>query len=82
MDIGIKLAKAFGATVFATAQQKCSAIRRFGADYAINYREEDFAKVCHDQTTGRGVDIVVDIVAATICPVKWVISAWWSTGDH
>ena len=67
---GIKLAKAFGATVFATARtaEKCSAISRFGADYAINYREEDFAKVCHDQTTGRGVDVVVDIVGGDYLP--------------
>ena len=67
---GIKLAKAFGATVFATARtaEKCSAIRRFGADYAINYLEEDFAKVCHDQTTGRGVDVVVDIVGGDYLP--------------
>ena len=44
------------------------AISRFGADYAINYREQDFAKVCYDQTDGRGVDVVVDIVGGDYLP--------------
>ena len=40
----IQLAREFGARVFATAgsAEKCEACRRFGAEQAINYREEDF----------------------------------------
>ena len=40
----IQLAKAFGATVLATAgsDEKCAACRDLGADHAINYREQDF----------------------------------------
>ena len=52
----IKIAKAFGAKVFATARNdtKCAAIRRFGADAAINYKNDDFLDVARDLTDGRG----------------------------
>lgn len=57
----IQLAKAFGATVYATAgsEEKCEVCRRLGATRAINYREEDFAAVV--QGAG-GVDVVLDII--------------------
>ncbi len=66
----IKIAKAFGATVFSTArtEEKCAAIRRFGADYAINYVEEDFVEVCREKTDGRGIDVIVDIIAGDYLP--------------
>ena len=67
---GIKLAKAFGATVFATARtaKKCRAMRQFGADYAINYREQDFVELCQNETAGRGIDVIVDIVGGDYLP--------------
>ena len=67
---GIKLAKAFGATVFATARTavKCAAIYKFGADFAINYREQDFVEVCHKETAGRGIDVIADIVGGDYLP--------------
>src|SRR5262249_2798717 len=60
----IQLAKAFGATVFATAgsDEKCAAIRALGADRAINYRSEDFVAVVKSATAGRGVDVVLDMI--------------------
>jgi NADPH2:quinone reductase len=60
----IQLARAFGATVYATAgtDQKCAACRRLGADEAINYRTSDFAEAVARITGGRGVDIILDIV--------------------
>lgn len=66
----IKLAKAHGATVFSTARTaaKCDAIRRFGADHAINYVEQDFAEVCRRETEGRGVDVIVDIIGGDYLP--------------
>lgn len=66
----ISLAKAKGATVFATArtEEKCAAVRRFGADHAINYREQDFAKVCRAATDGRGVDVIIDIIGGDYLP--------------
>ncbi len=62
----IQLAKAFGATVYTTAgsDEKCSACVKLGADYAINYRDADFAKVVRHETGGRGVDVILDMIGA------------------
>ncbi|WP_295522545.1 NAD(P)H-quinone oxidoreductase [uncultured Pseudacidovorax sp.] len=61
----IQLAKAFGATVIATAgsADKCRACLDLGADHAINYREQDFAEEAKRITDGRGVDVILDMVA-------------------
>jgi NADPH2:quinone reductase len=60
----IQLAKAFGATVLATAgsDEKCAACRDLGADHAINYRTEDFVAATKAATGGRGVDLILDMV--------------------
>lgn len=61
----IQLAKAFGATVFTTAgnEEKSKVCRELGADHAINYNKDDFVDVCKDATEGRGVDVILDMVA-------------------
>jgi putative PIG3 family NAD(P)H quinone oxidoreductase len=60
----IQLARAFGARVFATAgsADKCAACERLGAARCINYRDADFLAVVREQTAGRGVDVVLDMV--------------------
>ena len=60
----IQLARAFGATVIATAgsEEKCEACRRLGATTAINYNAEDFVIAVRDATGGSGVDVILDIV--------------------
>lgn len=60
----IQLAKAFGATVLATAgsEEKCAACRELGADHAINYRGEDFVAAAKAATGGRGVNLILDMV--------------------
>ena len=60
----IQLAKAFGATVIATAgsAEKCRACRELGADHAIDYRQEDFVAAAKAATGGRGVDLILDMV--------------------
>jgi NADPH2:quinone reductase len=60
----IQFARAFGSRVFATAgsDEKCRACERLGAEQAINYRELDFVAAVKAATTGRGVDVVLDIV--------------------
>lgn len=60
----IQLAKAFGATVLATAgsEEKCRACRDLGADHAINYRTEDFVAAAKAATDGKGVDLILDMV--------------------
>jgi NADPH2:quinone reductase len=61
----IQMAKALGARVIATAgsDEKCAACLKLGADHAINYRTQDFAAVARELTDGRGVDVVLDMVA-------------------
>ena len=60
----IQLARAFGATVLATAgsDDKCQACRSIGAHTAINYNAADFAAEARSATDGRGVDVILDIV--------------------
>lgn len=64
----IQLAKAFGATVLATAgsDEKCNACRRLGADMAINYRKQDFHTVVCEFC--GGVDVILDIVGGDYIP--------------
>ncbi len=61
----IQLARAFGATVIATAgsDEKCAACVQLGAHHAINYRSQDFVAEAKRITDGRGVDVVLDMVA-------------------
>ncbi|MDT8991164.1 NAD(P)H-quinone oxidoreductase [Curvibacter sp. APW13] len=61
----IQMAKAAGATVIVTAgsQAKCDACRALGADHAINYRSQDFVAEVQRITGGRGVDVILDMVA-------------------
>ena len=61
----IQLAKALGARVIATAgsDEKCAACLTLGADHAINYKTQDFAVEAMKLTDGRGVDVVLDMVA-------------------
>ena len=56
----IQLAKAFGATVFATAgsKEKCDACDELGATKCINYKEEDFESVLKDEK----IDVILDMI--------------------
>ena len=61
----IQIAKAFGATAIVTAgsDAKCAACLALGADHAINYKTHDFEAEVLRLTQGRGVDVVLDMVA-------------------
>ncbi len=61
----IQLAKALGAKVIATAgsDDKCAACLALGADHAINYNAQDFQVEAGRITSGRGVDVILDMVA-------------------
>jgi putative PIG3 family NAD(P)H quinone oxidoreductase len=56
----IQLAKALGSRVAVTAgdQAKCDACRQLGADWAINYKTEDFEAILKP----IGLDVVLDMV--------------------
>jgi NADPH2:quinone reductase len=61
----IQMAKAWGATVIATAgsDDKCAACLALGADHAINYKTQDFVQECKRITQDKGVDVILDMVA-------------------
>jgi NADPH2:quinone reductase len=61
----IQLARALGATVIVTAgsDEKCAACLALGADHAINYKSVDFAVEVKRITAGKGVDVILDMVA-------------------
>ena len=61
----IQLARARGATVIVTAgsDEKCAACLALGAHHAINYKSQDFVAEVQRITEGRGVDVVLDMVA-------------------
>ncbi|MFY8179129.1 MAG: NAD(P)H-quinone oxidoreductase, partial [Limnohabitans sp.] len=61
----IQMAKAMGAKVIVTAgsDEKCAACLALGADHAINYKNHDFVVVAKRLTDGKGVDVVLDMVA-------------------
>ncbi|MES2260251.1 MAG: NAD(P)H-quinone oxidoreductase [Pseudomonadota bacterium] len=60
------LAKAFGAativTTVASAEQRTASMG-LGADLAVLYNEEDFVDAVMRATGGRGVDVILDIIA-------------------
>jgi putative PIG3 family NAD(P)H quinone oxidoreductase len=62
----IQLAKLTGGTIVVTAgsREKCARCLELGADRAVNYREEDFVEAVREQTSGRGVDVVLDSIGA------------------
>ncbi len=61
----IQMAKALGARVLVTAgsDEKCSACLALGADHAINYRTSDFVEEIKKLTSGKGVNVILDMVA-------------------
>jgi len=62
----LQLAREFGAHVYVTvgSEVKVAACLKLGAEVAINYREQQFEVVVAERTSGRGVDVVLDIIGA------------------
>lgn len=62
----IQLAKARGARVLCTGSstQKLEQCLKLGAEIAINYKAESFADRVLEETDGRGVDVILDLVCA------------------
>jgi putative PIG3 family NAD(P)H quinone oxidoreductase len=60
----IQLAKFVGAQVFTTvgSHEKAQACTRLGADCAINYNTQDWAAEMKEQTGGKGVNVILDMV--------------------
>jgi len=68
--MAIQLATARGARVVATAgsDAKCDACLTLGALAAWNYRTTDWGQAIREMTHGRGVDVVLDMVAGDYLP--------------
>ncbi|SFK23800.1 zinc-binding dehydrogenase [Falsiroseomonas stagni] len=66
-SVAIRVAKALGCTVIATAgdDEKCAKALALGADHAVNYTEKNFSTVARRVTGKRGVDVVFEHVGAT-----------------
>jgi tumor protein p53-inducible protein 3 len=62
----IQLIREAGARSIVTAgsTEKCERCLKLGADVAINYKEGPFAPKVKAATSGRGVDVVLDIIGA------------------
>jgi putative PIG3 family NAD(P)H quinone oxidoreductase len=63
-SLAIQIFAARGHRVFTTvgSDEKCEAARKLGAARAINYRNEDFVAVVKQDTGGKGVDVILDMV--------------------
>ncbi|MDE0824300.1 MAG: NAD(P)H-quinone oxidoreductase [Dehalococcoidia bacterium] len=62
----IQLAHQAGAFVFGTAgsAEKLAGATELGMNVGINYKEQDFAEVIKDVTSGAGVDVLIDFIGA------------------
>ena len=61
-SFAIQLAKAMGAYVFTTCSSKNhDLVKKLGADYAIDYKAEDYVEVIQ-RVTNEGVDLVLDTI--------------------
>lgn len=61
----IQLAVAMGSTVYATvgSDERVRAVEKLGAAKGINYRSQDFVEEVKALTQGKGVDVILDMVA-------------------
>jgi NADPH2:quinone reductase len=78
----IQIARAMGCTVIVTAgsDDKCAACVALGAHHAINYRTSDFVAEVKRLTDGRGVNVVLDMVAGSYIAARsiaWPKTAGW-----
>ena len=62
----VQLAHQAGAFVFGTAgsAEKLAGATDLGMNVGINYREQDFAEVIKEVTSGAGVDVLIDFIGA------------------
>ncbi|RZK46325.1 MAG: NADPH:quinone oxidoreductase [Pedobacter sp.] len=62
----IQIAKAMGATVFTTARTVHHPIlRELGADYVIDYQNEDYIQAINRLTNNKGVDVIIDTIGGS-----------------
>ena len=66
--VAIQIARAAGARVCTTVSspEKADFANALGAEYCINYQEEDLVESIMDWTEGRGVDVALDTVGPEV----------------
>lgn len=64
----IQMAKAMGHRVFATAltDEECRACERLGAEHCVNTNTANFSDYVMEATNGKGVDVILDMVGASV----------------
>ncbi len=64
----IQMAKAMGHRVFATAltDEECRACEALGAEHCINTNTASFSEYIMEATAGKGVDVILDMVGASV----------------
>jgi NADPH:quinone reductase-like Zn-dependent oxidoreductase len=69
-SMAIKLAQLFGISIIVTcgSDEKCAAAIALGAAHAINYKSHDFVEEVKRLTDGKGVHLVLDMVAGSYVP--------------
>ena len=69
-SMAIKLCKLIGVKIIVTcgSDEKCEAAKKIGANHAINYKSADFVEEVKRLTDGKGVNIVLDMVAGDYVP--------------
>jgi NADPH2:quinone reductase len=78
-SLAIQMFAAQGNRIFTTvgSAAKCETARELGAARAINYREEDFVAVVKDETQGKGVDVILDMVGGDYVQRNIEVAAAW-----
>jgi NADPH2:quinone reductase len=73
----IQIASVLGHSVYATARgaEKVAICENIGASRGIDYQTENFAEVIQDITAGRGVDVILDVVAGEYLPLDMEAAA-------
>jgi NADPH2:quinone reductase len=66
----IQMATALGSTVYVTAgsEEKCKFCEGLGAKQSINYKTGNFPDVIKKLTSGKGVDVILDMIGGDYTP--------------
>lgn len=64
----VQIARQLGLRIFATASsdEKLERVKALGADVIINYQDHDFAEEVRRETSGRGVDLILEMVGGKV----------------
>jgi NADPH:quinone reductase len=78
-SLAIQIFAGRGHRIFTTAgsDEKCAAAAALGATRAINYRSADFVAVVKQETGGRGVDVILDMVGGDYIQRNIEAAAQW-----